>query len=173
MANPVPPSSNQSLPGQLAAGSVLEHLPDGLALVREDDTIIWSNGLLAAWCGKPDLRGAYGLLGQEMIGWLTHLQHTPSKNVWLVGLLNKQLDDFNRPYFSLQVEGSKTGLELPGIVDEVITLAELPRWHGHYYNWYDTGDLHLLEPHYVSTVDSGNLAGHQLTLSQACRDMLE
>ncbi len=42
-------------------------------------------------------------------------------------LLNKQLDDFNRPYFSLQVEGSKTGLELPGIVDEVITLAELPR----------------------------------------------
>jgi hypothetical protein len=43
------------------------------------------------------------------------------------GLLNKQLDDFNRPYFSLQIEGSKTGLELPGIVDEVITLAELPR----------------------------------------------
>ena len=62
-----------------------------------------------------------------MIGWLTHLQHTPNKNVWLVGLLNKQLDDFNRPYFSLQIEGSKTGLELPGIVDEVITLAELPR----------------------------------------------
>ena len=57
VANPVPPSTNQSLPGQLAAGSVLEHLPDGIALVREDDTIIWSNGLLAAWCGKPDLRG--------------------------------------------------------------------------------------------------------------------
>ncbi len=102
------------------------------------DSITVASRLCLQWCkgqpqamsernGKPDLRGAYGLLGQEMIGWLTHLQHTPSKNVWLVGLLNKQLDDFNRPYFSLQIEGSKTGLELPGIVDEVITLAELPR----------------------------------------------
>ncbi|WP_338148319.1 ATP-binding protein [Neoroseomonas eburnea] len=102
------------------------------------DSITVASRLCLQWCkgqpqavsdrsGKSDLRGAYGLLGQEMIGWLTHLQHTPNKNVWLVGLLNKQLDDFNRPYFSLQVEGSKTGLELPGIVDEVITLAELPR----------------------------------------------
>ncbi|MFZ4701450.1 MAG: glucoamylase family protein, partial [Candidatus Methylumidiphilus sp.] len=53
------------------------------------------------------------------------------------------------------------------------TLAALPRLHGHYYNWYDTSDLHLLEPRYVSTVDSGNLAGHLLTLSQACREMLK
>ncbi|MDD5035298.1 MAG: glucoamylase family protein, partial [Methylococcaceae bacterium] len=52
------------------------------------------------------------------------------------------------------------------------TLTALPRLHGHYYNWYDTRDLHLLEPRYVSTVDSGNLAGHLLTLAQACREML-
>lgn len=102
------------------------------------DSITVASRLCLHWCkgqpqaisdrsGKPDLRGAYGLLGQEMIGWLTHLQHTSHKNVWLVGLLNKQLDDFNRPYFSLQIEGTKTGLELPGIVDEVITLAEIPR----------------------------------------------
>jgi hypothetical protein len=32
--------------------------------------------------GKPDVRGAYGLHGREMIGWLTHLQHTRAKNVW-------------------------------------------------------------------------------------------
>ena len=75
--------------------------------------------------GKADMRGAYGLLGQEMIGWLTHLQHTPDKNVWLVGLLDKRLDDFNRPFFSLQIEGSKTGLELPSIVDEIVTLADI------------------------------------------------
>ena len=75
--------------------------------------------------GKADMRGAYGLLGQGMIGWLTHLQHTPDKNVWLVGLLDKRLDDFNRPFFSLQIEGSKTGLELPGIVDEIVTLADI------------------------------------------------
>jgi hypothetical protein len=39
--------------------------------------------------------------------------------------LNEALDDFNRRVFSLQVDGSKTGLELPGIVDEVVTLTEL------------------------------------------------
>lgn len=52
------------------------------------------------------------------------------------------------------------------------TLSILPRWHGHFYNWYDTSDLHTLEPQYVSTVDSGNLAGHLVALSEACREML-
>ncbi|WP_150047963.1 GH36-type glycosyl hydrolase domain-containing protein [Methylomonas rhizoryzae] len=53
------------------------------------------------------------------------------------------------------------------------TLSALPRLHGHFYNWYDTRDLHMLEPRYLSTVDSGNLAGHLLTLAQACREMRE
>ena len=35
---------------------------------------------------------------------------------------------------------------------------------GHFYNWYDTQSLKPLPPLYVSTVDSGNLAGHLLTL---------
>ncbi|PZR10420.1 MAG: hypothetical protein DI532_18265 [Azospirillum brasilense] len=83
--------------------------------------------------GKPDLRAAYGLLGQEMIAWVTHLQHVPDKNVWLVGILDKKLDEFSRPYFALQVEGSKTGLELPGVVDELITLAELRTEKGEPY----------------------------------------
>ncbi len=73
--------------------------------------------------GKPDIRGAYGLHGREMIAWLTHLQHTRAKNVWFVGILDEKLDDFNRKVFQPQIDGSKTGLELPGIVDEVITLA--------------------------------------------------
>jgi len=60
-----------------------------------------------------------------MIGWLTHLQHMRAKNVWFVGILDEKLDDFNRKVFSAQIDGSKTGLELPGIVDEVITMAEL------------------------------------------------
>ena len=38
----------------------------------------------------------------------------------------------------------------------------LAQFRGHLFNWYDTGDLHPLEPRYVSTVDSGNLAGHLL-----------
>ena len=42
------------------------------------------------------------------------------------------------------------------------------RFHGHFYNWYDLEDLSVLEPAYVSTVDSGNLAGHLIALRQAC-----
>jgi hypothetical protein len=75
--------------------------------------------------GKPDTRGAYGLLGKEMIGWITQLQHIGARNIWFVGLLDTKRDDFNRTYHEPQIEGSKTGLELPGIVDEVITMVEL------------------------------------------------
>ena len=44
------------------------------------------------------------------------------------------------------------------------TLATLERHQGHFYNWYDTATLAPLAPRYVSTVDSGNLAAHLLTL---------
>ncbi|MDD0838772.1 glucoamylase family protein [Curvibacter sp. HBC61] len=44
------------------------------------------------------------------------------------------------------------------------TLEALPRFQGHFYNWYDTLSLAPLPPLYVSAVDSGNLAGHLLTL---------
>ena len=53
------------------------------------------------------------------------------------------------------------------------TIGSLERFRGHLYNWYDTRDLHRLEPAYVSTVDSGNLAGHLLVLSSACRQMID
>lgn len=46
------------------------------------------------------------------------------------------------------------------------TLDELPRHRGHFCNWYDTATLQPLPPRYISTVDSGNLAGHLLTLRQ-------
>jgi len=88
----------------------------------------WSKGQPEAFSdktGKPDVRGAYGLHGREMIGWLTHLQHTRAKNVWFVGILDEKVDDFNRKIFVPQIDGSKTGLELPGIVDQVITMAEI------------------------------------------------
>ena len=44
------------------------------------------------------------------------------------------------------------------------TMGKLERHRGHFYNWYDTQSLKPLTPTYVSTVDSGNLAGHLLTL---------
>ncbi|HLO81862.1 MAG TPA: glucoamylase family protein, partial [Chitinophagaceae bacterium] len=46
------------------------------------------------------------------------------------------------------------------------TLQQMERNKGHFYNWYDTITLNPLPPHYISTVDSGNLAGQLLTLRQ-------
>jgi cyclic beta-1,2-glucan glucanotransferase len=51
------------------------------------------------------------------------------------------------------------------------TMDGLERFRGHFYNWYDTRDLHPLDPKYVSSVDSGNLAGHLIALGNACREM--
>jgi cyclic beta-1,2-glucan synthetase len=48
------------------------------------------------------------------------------------------------------------------------TIERLQKLRGHLYNWYDTGSLEPLEPRYVSTVDSGNLAGHLFALAQFC-----
>ena len=53
------------------------------------------------------------------------------------------------------------------------TIGEMERFRGHLYNWYDTRDLRRLEPDYVSSVDSGNLAGHLLALVNACRQMID
>jgi len=50
------------------------------------------------------------------------------------------------------------------------TMGSLARFRGHFYNWYGTSDLRPLEPPYVSTVDSGNLAGHLIALANACRE---
>ena len=82
--------------------------------------------------GKPDTRGAYGLLGQEMIRWLTHLQHS-NKSVVVSGILDMEVDDLKRISWTPQVEGSKTGRELPGIFDQVVTIQNFKAEDGTLY----------------------------------------
>jgi cyclic beta-1,2-glucan synthetase len=53
----------------------------------------------------------------------------------------------------------------------VATLHKMERYRGHFLNWYDTENLRSLEPRYVSTVDSGNLAGNLLVVQHACAQM--
>jgi hypothetical protein len=72
--------------------------------------------------GKPDTRGAYGLLGREMTRWLTMLQHAPL-SVIVVGILDEQKDDLGRITFEPQIVGSSTARALPGIFDTVLTLS--------------------------------------------------
>ncbi len=60
-----------------------------------------------------------------------------------------------------------------GRLEEVLaTMDRLERFRGHFFNWYDTRDLRPLEPKYISSVDSGNLAGHLIVLRSACREMI-
>lgn len=88
--------------------------------------------------GDPDTRGTYGLLGREMVGWLKQFQHCPRHNVWLVGLLNEVKDDFGRTSHVMQVEGSKTALEAPGITDQVISMVQLKPEEGDPYRAFVT-----------------------------------
>jgi cyclic beta-1,2-glucan synthetase len=52
------------------------------------------------------------------------------------------------------------------------TMGRLESFRGHFYNWYDTRELRPLDPKYVSSVDSGNLAGHLLALGNGCRELI-
>ncbi len=51
------------------------------------------------------------------------------------------------------------------------TMEKLERYHGHFFNWYDTRTLEPLHPRYVSSVDSGNLAGSLLTLQAGLAEL--
>ncbi len=53
------------------------------------------------------------------------------------------------------------------------SLMQLERYRGHFYNWYDTQSLQPLKPLYVSTVDSGNLVGHLLTLQTGLLQIID
>lgn len=87
--------------------------------------------------GKPDTRGAYGLLGQEMVRWLTTLQHA-GKSVIVVGILDRHEDDLGRVEWVPQIEGGKTARELPGIFDQVLTLQKFTTADGKPYRAFVT-----------------------------------
>jgi AAA domain len=75
------------------------------------------------------LRAIYGLHGRSMVGWLNQLQHARGRNVCFVAVLEKNVDDFNIATWQAQIEGGKTGRELPAIVDQIVTMT-----------WVDFGD---------------------------------
>jgi hypothetical protein len=64
-----------------------------------------------------------------MLGWLHQLQHARIRTVVFVAVLERHVDDLNVASWQLQLEGAKTGRELPAIVDELITM-----------NWVNFGD---------------------------------
>jgi AAA domain len=73
--------------------------------------------------GRRDLRAIYGLHARSMLGWLNQLQHARVRTVVFVAVLEKSVDDLNVSTWQPQMEGAKTGRELPAIVDEIITMT--------------------------------------------------
>jgi cellobiose phosphorylase len=65
-------------------------------------------------------------------------------------------------------------LSVGGLIERtqatLATMQRLDRHRGHFYNWYETRTLKPLLPLYISSVDSGNLAGHLLTLAAGLRE---
>src|SRR5450432_738126 len=82
---------------------------------------------------------------------------TSPTNIGLSLLANLTAFDFG--YIPMQVLLVRTSNTLQ-------TLQKMERYAGHWYNWYDTQSLQPLPPNYISTVDSGNMAGHLITLKQ-------
>jgi cyclic beta-1,2-glucan synthetase len=87
---------------------------------------------------------------------------TSPTNIGLSLLANLAANDFGFIPGGEVLERTKHCLE---------TLDKLQRYKGHFYNWYDTRTLEPLRPMYVSTVDSGNLAGHLLILAAGLEEM--
>jgi len=62
-------------------------------------------------------------------------------------------------------------IEIPDFIQQtkqtLSTLDSLEKHHGHLFNWYDIETCKPIQPFFVSTVDSGNLAACLWTLKQA------
>ncbi|HWL48305.1 MAG TPA: glucoamylase family protein [Acidimicrobiia bacterium] len=94
---------------------------------------------------------------QEDLSQIAHRTSPTNIGLYLLAVLSA------REFGWIGLEETVTRLE-----DTVSTLNRLQRFQGHFLNWYDTISCEPLEPRYVSTVDSGNLAGHLLAVSQGC-----
>lgn len=90
----------------------------------------WAHGqpdAISERTGKPDMRGAYGLLGREIVAWCEHLQHIGHLNVILVGGLEEKEDDFGRKYWKPLIEGATGASKIPYIFDQVLTMTILSK----------------------------------------------
>ncbi|MDF2943363.1 MAG: conserved rane protein of unknown function [Herbinix sp.] len=61
-----------------------------------------------------------------------------------------------------------------GYVENLMeTVLKLLKWKGHLYNWYQIKTLEVLNPAYISTVDSGNFLGHMIALKNGLLEQID
>jgi hypothetical protein len=142
----------------------------------------WATGQPEAFSektGAKDTRGVYGLIGRDLVEWLTHIQHTSGKIVWVLCGLDTQ-DDFANPW-KLQIEGAQAANKLPGIFDEIISMAMLQDENGNPYRAFVTqlvntwkypakdrsGCLEMVEPPHLGALIAKIEAGKRLIQPEA------
>ena len=82
--------------------------------------------------------------------------------------------DEHRPPTARDGVGLRSGIphsrrdDRAGLERTFDSIERMPRVRGHFFNWYELENLRVLDPPYVSTVDSGNFAGHLVALAQGC-----
>lgn len=150
MCGPDPAANPSDLDNPYSKAShdlYVQHL--GADAFKKYSTVFWDSATVGArhcfsWCqtqpeafsektGRPDTRGAYGLHGREMVRWLTTIQHISDKSTIVAAILNEEADDLRRVTYSLQIDGGKAKTELPGIFDNILTLAIFQNTDGKQY----------------------------------------
>ena len=183
------------LPFVVLAAGTGEGPPWSLALAVVPLAALWlfspalAHALDAAPAG-PDLRLRPAQVEQARryaeLHWAYFDRFATADTGWLVP---DNYQDDPAPLVAMRTSPTNMGLQLLATVsacdlglislDDMVhrieqafrTLERLRRYRGHFYNWYDLNHLRVLEPAYVSTVDSGNLAGHLLAVRQACLEL--
>ena len=92
--------------------------------------------------------------------------HVDERSVHSVPRLTSNLAAHDFGYLNL----TELSLALSRILD---SMENMPRYRGHFFNWYDTRGLYPISPHYISSVDSGNLAASLCTVRQGCLALLK
>ncbi|CAG23310.1 conserved hypothetical protein [Photobacterium profundum SS9] len=94
--------------------SITEFCRDSLIWSQQQDEVITKQGAI-------DKRAVYGLVGQQMVNFIRQVQHG-KKDIVMIGGLKEKIDESGESSYSLLLEGSKSGVELPYIFDEVLTM---------------------------------------------------
>lgn len=129
-----------------------------LALLRQVARLTWS--FFEHFVGPEDHWLPPDNYQEAPVGVVAH--RTSPTNIGL--LLNSTLAAYDLGY----IEPIGLVTRLTATFD---TLERLERFRGHFINWYDTVSLQPLQPRYVSTVDSGNLAASLIVTAQACQSL--
>ena len=131
--------------------------PDQLKLLRLVSRRTW--GFFERFVGPEDHWLPPDHFQEKPIGTVAH--RTSPTNIGL--LLTSTLAAYDLGYLDQRTLVIRLATTLE-------TLSQLERFRGHFLNWYDTVTLQPLNPRYVSTVDSGNLAACLMITSQACKN---